>query len=656
MCGICGEWYLDSSCERVEAPRLSRMNRTLRHRGPDGHGIYLYGAHGGALLDVREGVALQQQRGRVGLAHRRLSIIDLATGSQPMSNEDRSIWVVFNGEIYNFRELRTGLQARGHCFSTRSDTEVLVHLYEERGEDFVRWLKGMFAFALWDARCERILLARDQVGIKPLFYTWDGQRLLFASELKALAAVMGEQPIDYQAVHDYLSLNYIPGPRTIYRDIFKLQPGHLLIGDRNGFRVRAYWDVPFGAAPIAEGKPLDLEQAAADLLERLRQAVRAQMVSEVPLGVFLSGGLDSSTLVALASEASDRPVRTFSIGFKDPSYSELSEARLVASQFGTDHTDLVLDHDAREIVPKLVNSFDEPFADSSAIPTYYVSQLARSRVAVVLGGDGGDEVFAGYHTYVAARLAQYYRRVPRVVRRGLLRPLVHLLPSSEAKLSIDYMAKRFVAGAEFPDERAHFSWKEIFTEDAKAALYADAVWPQMGDSFENYERYFSQCSRTELLDRLQYVDMKVYLPDDILVKVDRMSMAHSLEVRVPFLDLEVMELAASLPAAARLNGWTKKYILKQAVRKLLPRQIADGRKRGFNVPIARWMRRELSELVYDYLAPGVVARHGWFKPERVTDLVRLHNSGTVDCGRKLWALLILSMWREQQRTSAAEAL
>ena len=651
MCGICGEWWIDPRSERVEAHALHRMSTTLSHRGPDGQGIYLHGANGRWLLDPDDREALERTRGRVGFAHRRLSVIDLTTGRQPMTNEDGSIWVVFNGEIYNFRELRAELEASGHFFSTRSDTEVLLHLYEQHGDECARWLNGMFAFALWDERRERMLLARDQFGIKPLFYTWNGRRLLFASELKALAVALGERQVDYQALHDYLSLNYIPGPRTIYRDISKLQPGHLLIGDRNGISIRRYWDAPFAEARSVRARLANTEELAEELLGRLRRAVRAQMVSDVPLGVFLSGGLDSSTLVALASEVSDQPVRTFSIGFKDPSYSELEGARLVASRFGTEHTDLVLNGDAHELVPELVRSFDEPFADSSAIPTYYVSRLARSSVTVALGGDGGDEVFAGYHTYVAAKLAQRYRQLPRIVRRGLVSPLVRLLPSSEAKVSVDYMAKRFVNGAELPEERAHFSWKEIFSEDAKAELYADPRSGETADSFETFAGHFAQCSQRELLDRLQYVDIKVYLPDDILVKVDRMSMAHSLEVRVPFLDLDVVEFAASLPVRARVNGWTKKYLLRQAVRRLLPSQIINGRKRGFNVPLAGWMRRELRDLVHDYLAPATIERQGWFKPQAVAELVRRHQSGTVDYGRNLWALLILGIWTEQQPLS-----
>jgi asparagine synthase (glutamine-hydrolysing) len=585
----------------------------------------------------------------VGLGHRRLSIIDLAAGGQPLANEDRSVWIVFNGEIYNFRELRGELEARGHRFSTHSDTESIVHLYEEAGEACVPRLNGMFGFALWDERKERLLLARDRFGIKPLFYAWNGRRLLFGSEIKAILEAIPECGVDMEALHDYLSLNYIPGPRTIYQEVRKLQPGHLLMADGGGIQITRYWDGPVGGRTDRRRLRVSAEDAAAELLRLLRRAVPAQMVSDVPLGVFLSGGLDSSTVVALMSEVSERPVRTFSIGFEERTYSELPAARLVASRFHTDHTELIVRPEVRDLLPTLVRNFDEPFADSSAIPTYYVSQLARSRVTVALGGDGGDELFAGYDTYIATRLAGWYRRLPGLLRRWIIAPVVNRLPVSDAKVSFDYRAKRFVEGADQPPERAHFWWKLIFSEEAKRQLYRVGYdWPRR-DSCQVYAERFQECPSEDLLDRLQYVDATIYLPDDILVKVDRMSMAHSLEVRVPLLDHDVSDFVMSLPPSLRLRGLTKKYILKRALKGILPPEILRRSKRGFNVPVARWLRRELRDLVADYLSPSTVKRQGYFDPLAVAELVRRHHSGGADYSRNLWGLLMFSMWHEQQR-------
>jgi asparagine synthase (glutamine-hydrolysing) len=595
------------------------------------------------------GSCAAEWRGRIGLGHRRLSIIDLATGAQPLPNEDRSVWIVFNGEIYNYLELRAQLEARGHRFSTQSDTETILHLYEDREEACVQALNGMFAFAIWDERQERLFLARDRFGIKPLFYSWDGRRLLFASEMKAIVEVLPDRTIDLEALHDYLSLNYIPGPRTIYREVRKLQPGHSLVAGRHGVRILRCWDVPFGQArPSSPPAPISTDDAAAELLRRLRRAVKAQMVSDVPLGVFLSGGLDSSTLVALMSEVSDRPVRTFSIGFEERGYNELPRARTVASRFGTDHTELIVRPEVRDLLPALVRSFDEPFADSSAIPTYYVSQLARSRVTVALGGDGGDEVFAGYETYVATKLAGVYRRLPWPLRRWCIRPVVDWLPTSDGKVSFDYKAKRFVQGAEWSPARAHFSWKAIFSHEAKNQLYRPDFPRPARDSFQVFGRRFETGNGADTLDRLQYMDMKIYLPDDILVKVDRMSMANSLEVRVPFLDHEVVEFVASLPSHLRLRGVTKKYILKRAVKDILPPEIPRGRKRGFNVPIGRWLRQDLRGVLRDHLGPSILKHQEFFDPSAVDTIVRLHEEGRVDYSRHLWGLLMFSMWNEQQ--------
>ena len=647
MCGICGEWYRDEPGQ-ASLVTLDRMCKVLAHRGPDGQGLYLSG-QGQRVVKLGEaaGPEAETRRGRIGLGHRRLSIIDLATGAQPLANEDGSIWIVFNGEIYNFRQLRAELAARGHSFSTASDTESIVHLYEEHGDGCVPLLNGMFAFALWDERQERLLLARDRFGIKPLFYAWDGRRLVFGSELKAILEVSPDRDIDPEALHDFLSFNYIPGPRTIYRGIQKLQPGHVLVADRHGIRVERYWHSPLAAAR-PEYAAMGPEQAADELLARMRRAVAAQMVSDVPLGVFLSGGLDSGTLVALMSEVSNQPVRTFSIGFEERSYSELPAARRIATRFRTDHTELIVTPDVRSLLPTLVRSFDEPFADSSAIPTYYVSQLARSSVTVALGGDGGDEVFAGYETYTADRLATLYRRLPQPFREWFIRPLVNLLPSSEAKVSFDYKAKRFVENAAKPAERAHVAWKAVFGEAEKRRLYREGYPRPQRDSFDAFGAYFDECPAGAPLDRAQYADMAVYLPDDILVKVDRMSMAHSLEVRVPFLDNDVVDFTASLPPRLRLHGLTKKYILKRAVGGLLPRQTVHGRKRGFNVPIGRWLRQDLRDLVGDYLSESSIRRQGVFEPRAVADLVHRHHARQADYARHLWGLLMFCMWKDQQ--------
>ncbi len=648
MCGICGEWRLDGDASSVSVDVLQRMCKSITHRGPDGQGIYVAGRGGRTVVQGEDGrTEGDGGHGRIGLGARRLSIIDLDTGAQPVHNEDSSLWIVFNGEVYNYRELRLRLEARGHRFSTRSDTETIVHLYEDDRDTCVRSLNGMFAFAVWDEPRERLLLARDRLGIKPVFYAWDGGRLVFASEIKGILEAWPRPEVDVVALHDYLSLGYIPAPRTIYQGIQKLPPAHLLIADRAGVRVEQYWDLP--ARPPTRRRAPSIEEAGAELLDRLRRAVSGQMVSDVPLGVFLSGGLDSSTLVALMSEVSERPVRTFSIGFEEASYSELPAARLIASRFGTDHTELIVRPEVRDLLPGLIRTFDEPFADSSAIPTYYLSQLARSRVTVALGGDGGDEVFAGYETYVATQLARYYSRLPRALRHGAIGPLVRWLPASEAKVSFDYKAKRFVSGADLPPGRAHFSWKVLFTEDAKTQLYREGYPRPDRDSYEAFGCWFDRFRERELLDRLQYADLKVYLPDDILTKVDRTSMANSLEVRVPLLDHEIVEFVLTLPPSLRLHGLSKKHVLKHAIASLLPKPILRRRKRGFNVPIARWLRRDLRGLVAEYLSPSMVRRQGCFDPAIVSELVRRHDDGRVDYGRNLWSLLVFSMWSEQWR-------
>jgi asparagine synthase (glutamine-hydrolysing) len=616
MCGICGLARLDGG-GGVDAAALAAMNATLSHRGPDSHG---------ELLD-----------GPVGIAARRLAIVDLEGGDQPIASEDGAVTVVQNGEIYNAPELRRELAARGHVFATRSDTEVLAHLYEQEGSGFASRLRGMFGVAIWDARERRLVLARDPFGIKPLYWSVAGGMLAFASELKALALAPGfDRTLDLDAIDAYLAFNSIPSPLSVYRAARKLPAGHLLI-----------WEP--GAAPrierYARPAPVDAEdvrteslhELARELRERLTDSVRAHLISDVPVGVLLSGGVDSSLLTALAAQVSGERVRTFSIGFEERSYNELALARQVAQRYGTDHHELVVRPDAAELLPSIAAAFDEPFADSSALPTYLVSRLAAEHVKVALSGEGGDELFGGYETYVADLLAA---RVGRAV--GVLEPVVARLPSSSRRVSLDYKAKRFVAGAHLPALERHHAWKEIFSPDARAALLAGRRGAS--DPLDLLRARYAETAGAEPLARLQDVDVGVYLVDDLLTKTDRMSMAHSLELRVPFLDPHVAELALALPTSAKVRGLAKKRVLRAAAAPLVPRAIARGRKRGFSIPAAAWLRGPLEPFAREVLSPERVRRQGLLEPKAVTAVLDAHVAREADLSRQLWGLLSLSLW------------
>ncbi|TMJ97829.1 MAG: asparagine synthase (glutamine-hydrolyzing) [Actinobacteria bacterium] len=573
--------------------------------------------------------------GPVALAIRRLSIIDLEGGDQPIGNEDGSVQVVYNGELYNYRELRAGLERRGHRFATRSDTEVLVHLYEELGPAFADGLRGMFALALWDARRRRLVLARDRFGIKPLHYGIAGGELRFASELKALPR--GE--VDLDALEAFLAFNSIPAPLTIWRDTRKLPAGHVLVWEGGEPRVEPFANVLPAQADAV--RPDDERELAEELRARLRDSVRAHLIADVPVGVLLSGGIDSGALAALAAQESSERVQTFSIGFEERSFDELERARLVAERYDTDHHELVLRPNAAELLPALAETFDEPFADSSALPTYLVSELASRDVKVALSGEGGDELFGGYHTYAADLLAE---RVGGLA--PLARPLVERLPSSNAKASLDYRAKRFVGAAELPPLERHHAWKEIFSPDARAALVAPERRGRL-DPVDLLRARFRESDGAELLARLQDVDRAIYLADDLLVKTDRASMAHSLEARVPYLDPVVAELALALPTRLKVRGLAKKRLLRRAVAPLLPRSIVHGRKRGFSIPAAAWLRGELEPFAREVLSPDTVRRQGFFQPQAVTRLIDDHVSGREDLSRQLWGLLSFALWHER---------
>ena len=621
MCGICGIIALDSSSP-VQHAVLIQMNESLVHRGPDGDGMYLTPA--------------------AGLAMRRLSIIDLQTGDQPIANEAETVWVVFNGEIYNFRQLRRELERKGHTFRTQTDTEVIVHAYEEYGDACVDQFNGMFAFALWDEPRRRLLLVRDRLGIKPLYYCLTPHQLIFGSELKAVIAHPDvPREIDLVALDQFLTIEYIPGPRTIFEGVQKLQAGHRLILEEGRCHTEQYWNVP--DRPIIANE----DQCTETLRELIDDAVRLRMISDVPLGAFLSGGIDSSAVVASMSQASEEPIRTFSIGFADATYNELPYARLVSRTLATDHYEEILQPDIAEMAVRLVGHLDEPFADFSIFPTYLVSEVARKYVKVVLSGDGGDELFAGYETYVAQRLARYYDSwMPALVRQRLLPGLMDSVSPRPEKKGLVNKAKRFVEGAALAPSLQHTRWMTFMSHADKARLYRPAVRAGLnGDAAEALlDRYFREVATRDPLAQQQYVDVKTYLVDDILTKVDRMSMAVSLEARVPLLDHRIVEFALNLPPQMKLNGRTTKTILRRAMTGRLPQEVLEKPKEGFSIPLKHWLRRELRPLMNDLLAPQTIRRRGYFDPDCISGWIKEHQEQRANHSHRLWALMVLELW------------
>jgi asparagine synthase (glutamine-hydrolysing) len=622
MCGICGLVALDGS--EVNAARLPEMSRSLAHRGPDSAGSFVDGP--------------------VALAARRLAIVDLHGGEQPVGNEDGRVRVVLNGEIYNHPELRAALARRGHTFTTASDTEVLVHLYEERGPAFVQELRGMFALALWDAHRRRLVLARDAFGIKPLYYRSDHGVLAFASELRALPA--GE--IDLRALQGFLALNRVPAPLSIRRGTEKLLPGHMLVWERRSEpRIERFARPrPVPAQDVRQGEEAEV---AEELRARLRDSVRAQLRADVPVGVLLSGGIDSGALAALAALESPERVSTFTVGFEEASFDELAGARQVAARYGTDHRELVLNPDA-SMLPELAAAFDEPLGDSSALAAYLVSKLASEHVKVVLTGEGGDELFGGYYTYLADALAP---RIGSAAR--MLRPVVDALPVSERRGSIAYGAKRFVRCAHLPPLERHCGWKEILSADARAELLRPGLRAAC-DAHSLARARFAETSGSEELARLQDIDVGGYLVDDLLAKTDRASMAHSLEARVPYLDEAVASLALALPTRLKVHGWATKRLLRRAVAPLLPRSVVSARKRGFSIPAAAWLRGPLLPFARDALSTENVTRQGLFEARTVSRLLDAHVAGQEDLSRPLWGLLMFTLWYDRAVAGAvAEA-
>ena len=627
MCGITGWATLDTHAAPFEGARelLHAMCERMVHRGPDSEGLFITN---GAALGMR-----------------RLAIIDLVTGEQPVFNEDKSVAVVLNGEIYNYRELRKDLEKRGHSFRSASDTEVLPHLYEEYGDGMIRELNGMFAFALWDSRRRRMLIARDRFGEKPLYWGVFDNTLLFASEPKVLLAHPSVKPaLNLQALRQYLSFDYVPAPLSIYDGINKLPAAHKLTLEEGRIDVECYWRLNYQTTtPVPSEK-----EAAEELQKLLADAVRMRLVSDVPLGVLLSGGVDSSSVAALAVRASLEAVKTFSISFAEASFDESAYARSVAKFLGTDHHEERLSANlAANLVSEIGSWMDEPFSDPSLVPTYLLSRFTRKHVTVALGGDGGDELFAGYPMYVGHRWAEIYKRVPESLRAGIVEPLVRLLPVKTKNLSLDYKALRFVTGAKYDAVARHHIWFGSFTpEEQQRLLTPEALAETDGDIYQQAREMMSECGEQDFLKSMQNLDTRLYLAEDILTKVDRASMAVSLEVRAPFLDPRVAEFAASLPSSYKLRGHKTKYILKKAVDELLPRFVTRRSKKGFGVPVAEWLKFKLRPLARDLLSPERVRRAGVFNPEFVSRLQDEHERGVANHRKLLWTLLMFELWHE----------
>ncbi|HEV7744024.1 MAG TPA: asparagine synthase (glutamine-hydrolyzing) [Pyrinomonadaceae bacterium] len=625
MCGITGfidQWNMSNARGAPErAETLDAMCRVIRHRGPDDQGVML-----------KPGVALGM---------RRLSIIDLAGGQQPISNEDKTVTIVFNGEIYNYRELQAELQTRGHQFRTNSDTETIVHAYEEFGASCVDHLRGMFAFAIWDDRAKTLFIARDRVGKKPLYYSVTrGGTLVFGSELKTLLEHPDvERTINPQAIDAYFSLGYVPDPISIFENVEKLPPGHHLTFTNGRLTVERYWDFRYNTNGNGH--------KAADYLEELRallsEAVKLRLVADVPLGAFLSGGIDSSTVVGLMAQHMDQPVKTFSIGFNEDSYDELKYARLTAKRFGTDHHEFIVTPDICEVVDQLAWHFDEPFADSSAIPTYVVSKLAREHVKVVLTGDGGDELFAGYSRYVTERNRSKLDLIPGLIKDRLMDPLSRALPHGA-------WGRNYLQNVSLDPISRYLDTVSVFTGLNKGSLYSADFSDQLRNS-SHLSAYFHELSRNVKtnapLDSLLYIDSKTYLPGDILTKVDRMSMAVSLEARVPLLDHKLIEFVTRIPASMKLAGVETKHLFKQAIGDLVPAEIVNRPKQGFGVPIQQWINLQLRERIRDTLNDPRTLERGYVTREYVGLLLDEHERGRRDHAMALWSLLMLELWHRQ---------
>ncbi|MGQ9661376.1 MAG: asparagine synthase (glutamine-hydrolyzing) [Kiritimatiellia bacterium] len=632
MCGICGLINTDPE-KPVDRELLRRMNAELRHRGPDNDGFFI--------------------EANVGLAMRRLAIIDLVTGHQPIANEDGTLQIVFNGEVYNHPELRAELEQRGHLLRTRSDTEVILHLFEERGPDCLDALRGMFALAIWDRRERRLFLARDRLGKKPLYYAQLDEVFLFASEIKSILVHPGvRREADLEAIDHYLTLQYVPDPLSAFRMVRKLPPAHWLTWHARKLHIARYWNVNYEPKWYANE-----QEYVRELRQRLSEAVHIRLISDVPLGAHLSGGIDSSIVVALMAEASARPVKTFSIGFEEERFSELAFARSVAKKLRTDHHEFVVSYGSvPETVEKLLSHFDEPFADSSALAVYHLAKLTREHVTVALNGDGGDELFGGYQRYVLDRYANLYSHLPRFVTQrlvprlvGWLREPTHIPPESNFVAGL----RRLAQVAAVTSKASIIRWGSYFTDEMKKLLWREhyAQKESFCRTAELLAHFFDTAPAVSFLDRTLYTDTSSYLPGDLLVKADRMTMAHSLEARSPFLDHKLIEWATRLPVYYKVRRNTLKYLLKQAFAYLLPPEVLRRRKQGFAVPTGAWFRGPLKNWAQEILLSPEYNLPELFRPAALQNLLAEHASGRTDNGRRIWTLIMLGLWFRNYRVT-----
>ncbi|HMI50426.1 MAG TPA: asparagine synthase (glutamine-hydrolyzing) [Candidatus Saccharimonadales bacterium] len=625
MCGIYGILSPGRS-DFTREELLARMGAVIQHRGPDDFGHY-----------VGDGVALGM---------RRLSIIDVAGGHQPICNEDETVWLVMNGEIYNFQELRAELEKKGHRFRTRTDTEVIVHLYEEQGLDFFKRLRGMFGLALWDTKLRRLVIGRDRIGEKPIYVRRDPDRLAFASELKAILQLSDiPREINPVALQEYLALGYVPAPLCLLAGFEKLMPGHYLVVEKGVVKDCEYWDVPFASTDKCS-EPEWIERIQAKLLE----TVKMQMVSDVPLGAFLSGGVDSSTIVAAMARATSQPVKTYAIGYdgEHSYYNELPYASVVAKAFGTDHHEIVVRPNVSELLPKLIWHLDEPVADSAILTTYLVSRLARESVTVILSGVGGDELFGGYRRYLGGSLQKYYGMLPGPLRRSVLPALFRNIPQDRHSSWKDYAryAAAFVNAAELPAAERYMKYVTVFSPQFQQNLLQNQSNGKSSSAAAAValHRYFDRCTTSDALNRIMYVDLKTSLPDDLLALTDRMTMAASIECRAPLVDFELIELAMRMPSAYKVRGMTMKYLMKKAVEPWIPKEVIYRKKRGFGAPMGAWLRTDLQPLMQEFLSESAINRRGIFRWSAVQSIIADHQAQRRDHTDHLFSLIALEQW------------